>query len=216
MCLYFNPTTMSLNLCLPVSTTGHLCRLQTPPARLIPPSPACSPLTLVLCCCPIVTGPLFLTHPRLRPALPLFPNLRLNFHGSLSHGGFGARSGYSLEQPGLATHCKLGVMLHTNNSDRALCCAFIGDEGGRVCFQTAGACDVQFHSNDRRRAKLKAGIYFQTPSENIAHCFLVGNVEYFYLHHDTDATFMGSSVSNWTVALNIWNTTRDLEDSGRR
>ena len=38
----------------------------------------------------------------------------------------------------------------------------------------------------------------------------------FDLHRDAIANFLGRYVSDWTVALNIWNTTRDLEDEGRR
>ena len=35
-------------------------------------------------------------------------------------------------------------------------------------------------------------------------------------HRDAIATFPGISVSNWTVDMNTWNTTRDLEDIVRR
>ena len=38
----------------------------------------------------------------------------------------------------------------------------------------------------------------------------------FDLHCDSIADFLGSSVSDGAVALNTWNTTRDLEDAGRR
>ena len=33
---------------------------------------------------------------------------------------------------------------------------------------------------------------------------------------DAITAFLGRSVSNWTVALKNWNTTRDSEDAGRR
>ena len=79
-----------------------------------------------------------------------------------------------------------------------------------------GACDVQSHSNVLCQAKLEASIYLQTPRENIAHCFPLGDVALFDLYCDTIAAFLGSSVSDWTVALNTWNTTRDLEDARRR
>ena len=54
------------------------------------------------------------------------------------------------------------------------------------------------------------------PSDNISHCFPVGNVALFDSHRDAIATFPGSSVSDWTMALNNWNTTRQSEDAGRR
>ena len=76
-----------------------------------------------------------------------------------------------------------------------------------MCFQTAGDCDVQSHYYFR--------IYFWTPRENIVHCFPVDNVELLDLHRDVIAAFTGSLVSDWTVALNTWNTTRDLEETGR-
>ena len=72
-----------------------------------------------------------------------------------------------------------------------------------MCFQTAGACDIHSHSNVHLQAKLEAGIYFRMPRDNIAHCFLVGDVELFESHGDAIAAFTGSSVSDWTVALNI-------------
>ena len=47
------------------------------------------------------------------------------------------------------------------------------------------------------------------------HCFTVDNVAFFDLHCDVIAAFPGILVSDWTVALKTWNTTRDLEDTGR-
>ena len=38
----------------------------------------------------------------------------------------------------------------------------------------------------------------------------------FDLHRDSIAAFLGRSDSDWTVALNTWNTNRDLEDAVRR
>ena len=35
-------------------------------------------------------------------------------------------------------------------------------------------------------------------------------------HRDAINNFLGRSVSDWTVALNTWNTTRDFEDAVRR
>ena len=131
-------------------------------------------------------------------------------------GGVGMRSGSSQEQHGAVMHGKSFVILHMKTLYRALCCAFIGDEGGKVWFQTAGACNVQSHSKIRRRAKLEASIYFWTPRGNILHCFLVWDVALFDLHRDAIAAFPGSLVSDWTVALNTWNKNRYLEDSGWR
>ena len=47
------------------------------------------------------------------------------------------------------------------------------------------------------------------------HCFTVGYVELFDLHCNAIAAFPGSLVSDWTLDLNTWITTRDLEDTGR-
>ena len=85
-----------------------------------------------------------------------------------------------------------------------------------MCFQTSVACNIQSHSNFRRREKFDAGIYFKTLRENIAYCSPVGNVVLFDSHHYVITTFPGSLVSDWTMALNTWNTTRDSEDVGRR
>ena len=78
-----------------------------------------------------------------------------------------------------------------------------------MCFQMADACDIQSHSNFRRQGMFKAGIYFQMARENIAYYFWVGNVALFDSHRDAITAFPGSSVSDWTVALNTWNTTRE-------
>ena len=80
----------------------------------------------------------------------------------------------------------------------------------------ADACNVQLHSNVRRRAKFEAIIYFRTSWENIAHFSPVGNVALFDSHRDAIINHLGRSVSNWDVALNTWNTTRDSEDARRR
>ena len=85
-----------------------------------------------------------------------------------------------------------------------------------MCFQTAEDFDVQLHSNVRRRAKFEAGIYFRTSRENIAHFSPVYGVTLCDYHCDNITTFFGSLVSNWTVALNTWNTTREYEDAIRR
>ena len=53
------------------------------------------------------------------------------------------------------------------------------------------------------------------PREYIVHCFLVGYVALFGSHRNVIAAFPGSLVSDWTVVLNNWNTTSDLEDTGR-
>ena len=58
--------------------------------------------------------------------------------------------------------------------------------------------------------------YFSGTKGEIAHYFPVGNVALFDLHRYAIASFLGISASNWTVALNNWNTTRDSEDAGRR
>ena len=54
------------------------------------------------------------------------------------------------------------------------------------------------------------------PRENIAHFLPVGNVPLFDLNHDIIVALTGILVSDWTVALNTWNTTRDLDDKGRK
>ena len=41
-------------------------------------------------------------------------------------------------------------------------------------------------------------------------------MELFESHRDAITAFPGSLVSDWTMALNTWNTTRDSEDAGRR
>ena len=84
-----------------------------------------------------------------------------------------------------------------------------------MCFQTADTCNVQSHSNFRRRVKLDKGIYFRTSRENIAHFSPVGDVVLFDSNCGVITTFPGILVSNWTKALNTWNTTRESEDSGR-
>ena len=122
----------------------------------------------------------------------------------------------SQEQPGAVTRSKSVIVIHTETSYCAFWCAFIREEGGKLCFQTADACDIQSHSNFRLREKFEAGIYFQTARENIAYCSPVGNVALFDPHSNSITAFPWSSVSNWTVALNTWNTTRYSEDAGRR
>ena len=99
---------------------------------------------------------------------------------------------------------------------RVLCCDLVVDKVGKVCFQTVGACDIHSHSNIRRRAKFEAGIYFQTQRENIVHCFPVGNVALFDFHCNAITAFLESSVYDWNVDLNTWNTTNDSEEEGRR
>ena len=44
----------------------------------------------------------------------------------------------------------------------------------------------------------------------------VGNMELFDCHCDPIVAFTGNLVSNWTLALNTWNATRDSEDIVRR
>ena len=44
----------------------------------------------------------------------------------------------------------------------------------------------------------------------------VGNMELFDCHCDPIVAFTGNLVSNWTLALNTWNATRESEDAGRR
>ena len=85
----------------------------------------------------------------------------------LYRGGVGVRLGSSQEQTGVVMHSKTIVVIHTKTSQRVLCCALIGDKGGKVCFHTAGTCDVQSHSIVCRSAKFEASIYFRTSSENI-------------------------------------------------
>ena len=80
----------------------------------------------------------------------------------------------------------------------------------------ADACNVQSHSKNHCSEKFEVGIYFLNPRENIAYFSLVGNVELFDSHSNPIAVFPGNSVSNWTVALNTWNATRESEDAGRR
>ena len=61
-------------------------------------------------------------------------------------------------------------------------------------------------------------IYVQ--DQNITHWLSylspVGNVAVFDSHNDVINVFPGSSVSDWNLALNTWNTTRDSKDAGRR
>ena len=112
----------------------------------------------------------------------------------LYFGGVGVRAGYSQKQPGVVTHVKSVIVIHTETSYCALWCAFIGEEGGKVSFCMADACDIQLHSKFRRRAKFEVGIYFKTSRENIAYCPPVGNVALFDSHRDAIAAFSGSSV----------------------
>ena len=77
--------------------------------------------------------------------------------------------GYYQEQPGMVTHSKSVIVIHKNTLYCAFCYALIGDLVGKVCFQMAGACDVQSYFNVHHHAKFEAGIYFLTPRENIAH-----------------------------------------------
>ena len=81
------------------------------------------------------------------------------------------------------------IVIHTKTPYHVLCCALIGDEGGKVCFKMTGACDVQSHSNVRSRAKIEAGIYLRTPRESITHYFLVCNRALFDSHRDAIADF---------------------------
>ena len=89
--------------------------------------------------------------------------------------------------------------------------------GGREgTFQTADTCNIQSHSNFRRRVNFEAGIYLQTARENIAYCFPVDTVTLFGSHFDAIKSFPWITVSDWTVALNTWNTTRGSDYAGRR
>ena len=60
----------------------------------------------------------------------------------------------------------------------------------------------------RRRAKFEAGIYFKTSRENITYCSPVGNVALFESHRGAITAYLGRLVSDWTVDLKTWNTTR--------
>ena len=51
--------------------------------------------------------------------------------------------------------------------------------------------------------------------DNIEHCLLLCIVELFNSHRDAIADFTGSLVSDWTMALNTCNTSRELEGAGR-
>ena len=85
-----------------------------------------------------------------------------------------------------------------------------------MCFQMADAYDIQSHSKFCRREKFEIGIYLKTSRGKIAYFSLVGNVALFDSRRNFITAFPGSLVSDWTVALNTWNTTRDSEDAGRR
>ena len=64
--------------------------------------------------------------------------------------------------------------------------------------------------------KFRSGHLFLDVKGKNSHCFPVGDMALFNLHRDSIANFPGRSVSDWNVALKTWNTTRDLEYSGRR
>ena len=83
-------------------------------------------------------------------------------------------------------------------------------------FQMADTCNIQSPSNFYHRLKLEAGIYFKTSRENIVYSSLVGNVALFDSHHNSITAFPGSSVSDRSIDLNIWNTTRESEYAERR
>ena len=91
---------------------------------------------------------------------------------------------------GVVPHGKFVVDIYIKTPYRALCCALIVYEGGKVCFQTPGAWNVQSHSNVHHHAKFKAGIYFLTPKENISHYFPVDNMVLFESHRDAIETFL--------------------------
>ena len=55
-------------------------------------------------------------------------------------------------------HGELVVVLHTDTSYHMLCCALIGEKGGKVCFQKSDSCDIQLHSNVCRQEKFEASI----------------------------------------------------------
>ena len=71
----------------------------------------------------------------------------------LSRGGVGERAVSSHEQPGVVTGGKSVIVLHTETSYCALRCDLIGEEVGKVCFQTADACKIQSHSTARRSSR---------------------------------------------------------------
>ena len=62
-------------------------------------------------------------------------------------------------------------------------------------FQMACDCDIYSHSNICLREKFEAGIYLRTQRDNIAQCFLVGNVVLFDSHRDAIHAFPESLVS---------------------
>ena len=64
--------------------------------------------------------------------------------------------------------------------------------------------------------KIRGGHLFPDVKGGKVYFSLVDNVAFFESHHDAIAVFLGRYVSNWTVALNTWNTTRDSEDTRRR
>ena len=97
-----------------------------------------------------------------------------------------------------------------------LFCDFIGEEGGKVCFQMADACETQSPSNFRHWEKFEAGIYLQKAREIITYLSPVGNVALFNFHCNTITAFLESLVYDWNVSLNTWNTNNDSEEEGRR
>ena len=86
-------------------------------------------------------------------------------------------------------------------------------EGSKVYLQPIRDCEVQAHSAPGRRKPMSDGIYFRVPPrENFSYCAPVGDVGLWASHRDLVVTFSSSSLLGWTLALDTWKNTGELEE----
>ena len=127
-------------------------------------------------------------------------------------GGGESHSSASTTQRGTVTRGKSVIVLHDKTLRHLLCCAPIGEEGGKVCLQPIRECKLQAHSAPSRRNPVNDGILFRAPPwYNLTYSTPVGDVGMWAYHHYLVVSFFSSSISEWKMALNTWENTEDVE-----
>ena len=69
------------------------------------------------------------------------------------------------------------------------------------------------HSAPGRWKPVSAGIYFQDPpKENFVYCVPVGDVGLLESHQDLVVSFASYYISKWTLDMNTWENTGEVEE----
>ena len=87
-------------------------------------------------------------------------------------------------------------------------------EGSKVCLQPIMDSKAQAHSVTVRQKPVSARIYFRDPPEkNFSYCDPVGDAGLWGSHRELMGSFVSSSISEWTLALNNWENTEEVEET---